>query len=573
MIRSIALGGALLGVAITTTPAMAQSAARIDTIEAQIKALNAELAHVRRDMAAKDAAIRAAQADAAAARANTRQAQSAPPAAPFIPRSGQREELTLGLGAAHPTMLSPKADFTSLNSSGLSAGDQQAGNTGSKGTFHVGGITLQLGGFFEGTGVYRSRNEVTDIASNFNTGIPLRQSPQYHESELRGSARQSRFSLLAQGDITPTQRVSGYAELDLQGAAGTANSNESNSYNPRIRQVYGAYDNSDLGLHILAGQAWSLATMSKTGVTPRQENLPMTIDQQYLPGFSWARQTQLRVAHDFDSKYWLAASLEGPQTTYAVGSNGAGVTGATANFTNPGISSLTPGQAYSTNVAPDLIVKAAADPGYGHYEVFGIGRLFQDRVSTVGGGHNDNRLAGGIGGGVILPILGDKLSFEARALAGYGIGRYGSAQLPDATISRFGSPSPLPGVQAMVGLTGHPIPAVDLYGYVGTEQVAKKSFDAGGKAYGYGNSNYSNAGCDIELSTAACAGNTSGVVQGTVGGWWRFLHGNFGTVQAGAQYSYTQRSVFRGTTGVGGGGNKGTDENTVFVSLRYLPFQ
>ncbi len=62
-------------------------------------------------------------------------------------------------------------------------------------------------------------------------------------------------------------------------------------------------------------------------------------------------------------------------------------------------------------------------------------------------------------------------------------------------------------------------------------------------------------------------------MQGTIGGWWRFLHGNFGTVQAGAQYSYTQRSIFKGTTAVGGGGNKGTDDNMVFVSLRYLPFQ
>ncbi len=516
MIRSIGLGGALLGIAMTATPAVAQTASRIDAIESQIKALNAELARVRRDMAAKDAEIRAAHAEASEARANSaRQAQAQPPAAtppasPFIPGSGKREELSLGLGAAHPTMPSPKTDFTSLNSGGLTASDQDAGNTGAKGTFHVGGVTVQLGGFFEGTGVYRTRNEVNDIASNFNTGIPERQSPLYHEGELRGSARQSRFSLLAQGDITPTQRVSGYTELDLQGAAGTANSNESNSYNPRVRQVYGAYDNSDLGLHVLAGQAWSLATMNKTGVTPRQENLPMTIDQQYVPGFTWARQTQLRIAKDFDNKYWLAASLESPQTTYSVGANGTGVVGATANYNNPGISTLTPGQSYSNNVAPDVIVKAAADPGYGHYEVFGIGRLFQDRVSTLGNGHNDNKLAGGIGGGMILPILGDKLSFEARALGGYGIGRYGTSQLPDATISRFGSPSPLPELQALVGLTGHPIPTIDMYGYVGTEQVGKKSFDVAGKAYGYGNPNYSNAGCDIELSAATCTANTSG---------------------------------------------------------------
>ena len=558
--------------------ALAQVAtdARINGIQTQIRSLNAELARLRRDMAAKDAAVRAAQSDAAHAQAtaNAVQAQQAPLLRGLTPGDERPRGPTLGLYPAHPDYPSPKTDFSSLNSSPVTAGDQQAGATGHKGEFHIGGLTLQLGGFVEGTGVFRSRNEVTDLASNFNTGIPLPQSPLYHENEFRQSARQSRFALLMHGDITRTQHVGAYAELDLQGAAPTANSNESNSYNPRIRQAYGAYDNDDLGVHVLAGQAWSLATMTKVGVTPRQEDLPLTIDQQYVPGFTWTRQAQFRVAKEFaGGKYWLAVSLESPQVTYSVGSNGAGVDFGTANYNNPGLSTLTPGQSYSTDVAPDVIAKFAADPGFGHYEVYGLARFFQDRVDVVGNGHSNTRLAGGVGGGFILPVLGDALSLEARGLAGYGIGRYGTSQLPDATIGRNGAPAPLPAVQALVGLVGHPVGTVDLYSYVGTEQVGRKFFTAAGKPYGYGNPLYSNAGCDIELSTGACTANTSGIVQGTLGGWWRFLQGDFGTVQAGVQYSYTRRTIYKGLGGTGGTGNASTDDHMAFFTLRYLPFQ
>ena len=575
----LAATAALAGLPALTQPARAQSAeSRMNAIQGQIRTLNAELARVRRDMAAKDAAVRSAQEDASRARTTAERTQAAvanlpmPPG--FKPGDGRPNGPGIGLYPAHPEYKSPKTDFTSLNSSPVSASDQEAGATGHKGEFHLGGLTIQLGGFLEGAAVYRTRNEVTDIASNFNTGIPLRQNPQYHEGEFRESARQSRFAILMHGDIDANQRVGGYAELDLQGAAPTANSNETNSYNPRIRQAYLAYDNDAIGLHVLAGQAWSLATMFKAGVTPRQENLPLVIDQQYVPGFSWTRQPQFRIAKDFgEGKYWLAASIESPQTVYSTSAaNGTGVDFGTANYQNPGISTLTPGQNYSTDVAPDVIVKAAADPGWGHYELYGLARFFSDRVSNNNNGHGNTRLAGGIGGGVILPLL-HNVDFEARGLAGYGIGRYGTSQLPDATINRNGAPAPLPAVHALVGVVAHPVPSLDLYGYVGTEQTGRKFFNAGGKAYGYGNPLFSNAGCDIELSTASCTAATSGIVQGTLGYWWRFLQGDFGTVQTGLQYSYTRRSIFRGVTGPGGTGNAGTDDNMVFLSLRYLPFQ
>ncbi len=580
--RPLTLRAALLAATalLGATPALAQSAAQIDNIQAQIRALNAELAHVRRDMAAKDAAVRAAQADAAKARATAEQTQAAvadlPMPAGFKAGTGRPTpfDYGVGVGPANPDYSSPKTDWTSINIGGVnsSAGAQNAGVTGPNGTFHVGGLTLQLGGFIAAEGLFRSRNETTSIGTNFNA-IPFPQAAANHENEFRLTAQQSRFSLLAHGDVGPAEHVEAYTELDFLGAAPTANTNESNSYNMRLRLYYATYDNDYLGFHALAGQSWSLATLHKTGVTPHQEDVPYTIDAQYVPGFTWARQPQFRIAKDFGSKYWLAASFESPQTVYSVSPlNGTGNRG-TVNFNNPGVAQLDPNASYSIDVAPDVILKAAADPGYGHYELYGIAKFATDRVAFLGDGHNNTRGGGGVGGGAILPLIGDKLSFQASALAGYGISRYGSGQLPDSTIGPNGAPDLLPEVQALVGFTGHPKPEFDLYAYGGTEQLGRRSFNLNGKAYGYGNPAYSNAGCDIELSTAVCTGNTSGITQGTIGAWWRFLQGNFGTVQSGIQYSYTVKTIFNGVTAPGGSGNASVDNNIVMFSLRYLPFQ
>ncbi len=273
---------------------------------------------------------------------------------------------------------------------GPNAGQQNAATQGGNnlGKFQVGEVTVQLGGFIEATGIFRSRNEVADVASNWNTGILLPISPLHYENEVRGTARQSRLSLLVQGDPDRDTKLAAYYEMDFLGAAPTANSIETNSYTPRLRQAYATYDRSDLGLHILAGQSWSLATLQKVGITPRSENIPFTIDAQYVPGFTFTRQPQIHVAKDFDNhRIWLAASLESPQGLFYVGPNGAGtVGGASVNYQNPGGSNNASTVNYSDDIAPDLIVKAAFDPGCGHYEVFGLGRILHDWVSVPGDG-------------------------------------------------------------------------------------------------------------------------------------------------------------------------------------------
>ena len=178
-----------------------------------------------------------------------------------------------------------------------------------RGTLKVGDrVKVTVGGFVEAASVYRSKNEVADIGSNFNTGIPFdltgaskkgAENPVAHQSEFRETARQSRITALVEAKATEHTLVSGYLESDFLGAAQTANSNESNSYNPRIRVFYGTIDESDCGLHFLAGQEWSLLTTDKIGIIPRQENIPLTIDAQYVPGFNWTRNPQIRLAKDF----------------------------------------------------------------------------------------------------------------------------------------------------------------------------------------------------------------------------------------------------------------------------------
>jgi hypothetical protein len=161
---------------------------------------------------------------------------------------------------------------------------------GKKG-IQVGAVTITPGGFLAAEGLYRDKNMTSDIDTKFNA-VPFGNSSNAHVDETRFSARQSRLSLLATSDVDSSTHLGGYYEMDFLGAAGTANSNQSNSYNLRIRNIYSTVDWDDLGLHLLAGQNWSLATLNSKGITPRNEVTPLSIDAQYVVGFDWTRSTR-----------------------------------------------------------------------------------------------------------------------------------------------------------------------------------------------------------------------------------------------------------------------------------------
>jgi hypothetical protein len=64
-----------------------------------------------------------------------------------------------------------------------------------RGIFGTGIEVSMANTFIEAASIFRTRNETADIASDFNTGIPMPNNPNYHLSEFRESAHQSRLSL------------------------------------------------------------------------------------------------------------------------------------------------------------------------------------------------------------------------------------------------------------------------------------------------------------------------------------------------------------------------------------------
>ncbi|HEX4196300.1 MAG TPA: hypothetical protein VHZ26_02570 [Caulobacteraceae bacterium] len=466
------------------------------------------------------------------------------------------------------------------------------------------GVTLTLGGFLEAAGIYRSKSLDSDIASNF-AKIPLGNNAVGHTQELRGTARQSRLSLLAQGDINPTTQASFYTEMDFLGAAQTANSNSTNSFNLRIRNVYGTLDWNDLGWHLLAGQNWSLVTMNAKGITPRNEVTPPSIDAQYIPGFAFARQPQLRLTHDFDDhQFWAAVSIENPQTTFS-GSTVAGVNAFTGATGSSLITSASAGQSassgftnintFSLNHVPDVIAKIAFEPNIGgahpvHLELFGLYRDYYDRINVGAnafglptGISNSDVSGGGVGGGVIVNVIPKMLDIQGSFLTGSGIGRYGAAGLPDVTLHPNGKIEPIPETMWLGGATFHATPALDVYLFGGEESETAKPFNAtntGGATthIGYGNPFLSNAGCLSEAATGAsaltCTGTVKSVDQVTAGFWDKVYSGRYGYVRVGVQYSHTDLDTFAGANAAGVPGSLApkTSDDMVFTSFRYYPF-
>jgi hypothetical protein len=537
-----------------------ESDSQLGSIEKQIKALQAELHRMKLEAAERDRELKAAQAHAYAPPGPTN-------VAPLMPQ--------IPAGYA----LVPAAPGSTPGSVVLAKAEAPKEKPMPKGTFQVGAVTVQLGGFFEAAGVYRSRNEVTDLASSFTSGIPERESPLYHEPEFVESSRQSRFQVGLSATPDEVTKLQAFFAADFLGAAPTANYNESNSWTPRLREAWIDYARTDYGFYVLGGQTWTLLTMNKTGVNPLLIDLPLQIDPQYVVGLNWARQPQIRVAKNLGTdQYWVALSVENAATivsgTAPTAGNFGFPAGSSINQLNAGIGVDANTSSYTNNFAPDVILKATADYDIAHLEAYGVGRVFNDRVSVLGSGKSDTVIGGGAGGGAMIHIIPKMLDFHISGLAGEGVGRYGTSQLPDTTYNYQGKPTPLPGYSAYAGLIAHPDAQNDIYAYFGVEHVSDR-YDTGlvkGKLAtlaGYGSDLINNISCGTELSDtpAACSPTTSGDAQINVGNWYKFLQGPYGTMQVGLQYSYTRRFVFQGI-----GPTPKTDENMLFFSFRWYPF-
>lgn len=471
--------------------------------------------------------------------------------------------------------------------------------------FYFKGVTIRPGGYVAMDTIYRQHWLGADTATPFQN-IPYGNSAQGQTNEFRFSARESRQSLLVQGDVNPATHLTGFVETDFLGAAQTANSNQTNSYNPRIRHLYLGVDWDQWGLHMLAGQAWSLATLNSEGIKFDAMANPPLIDGNLMVGYTYIRQPAVRLVKDLPYGFTAGFAVEASATTYELpGSSatpasltttlGAPVIGTTGIIGPAGVTTAAPllfaagfgggnfnsSNAYSFNRLPDFIGKLAWDTTIAdrklHVESFGLLRDFDDRVYW--GDHSV--WGGGVGGGGVFALLPKMLDVQGNVLVGKGVGRYGPALLADATYGVTGAP--LPNYQRVfnVGAVAHVTPQLDAFAFAGGEfQSASAQFAAVGKTLyvgGLGNPLYNNGGCAIEAPSnygltnpagiTTCSGQFKSVRELTGGVWYTFYQGDFGKLRAGAQYAYLVKNAFQGA-----GPTPRASENQIMTTLRYYPF-
>ncbi|MDE2473234.1 MAG: hypothetical protein KGL35_32145 [Bradyrhizobium sp.] len=422
----------------------------------------------------------------------------------------------------------------------------------------VDGIHFSMAGsFIAMEGAYRQHSEVANGASDppfGSPGIPLQNSALYNEREFRASAQQSRIAMKMWGDIDPNQHVKGYYEMDFLGASTDANNRESNSFTPRIRQAFGEYDNDLWHFHFVGGQAWSLLAQSRVGMLPNSENVPLTIDAQYVVGFDWLRNPQLRFVYDVNKIASFGVSVEQPAAVFPGSPSASTVSppvpiATSINNTCTGATHLNGSTTCSNDVAPDVIEKFALDPGFGHYELLGVERWFSDEVAntTVPNSWSQNVTMGwGVGGNALLPAIPKVLDLQGSVLYGQGIGRYTSSQLPDAVIGPNGSLSPITELSFMVGAVAHPFEGNDIYTYYGEDRTYANAWTVGATQGGWGNVNFLNNGClnqnlgggtlggfNTPISGTTCTFDVQKAQEFTIGFWQDAYKGDFGRLRYG----------------------------------------
>jgi cell division septum initiation protein DivIVA len=439
------------------------------------------------------------------------------------------------------------------------------------------GVTITPGGFLAANTVVRARNENADVLDTYGN-VPFTGTTNSHLSEFRFTARHSRLSLLFEGRIHDWKST-GYYEMDFEGGAPTANEVQTNSYQPRIRQLWANLDFQN-GVSFLGGQAWSLMTMHRKGLAPRSELIPLTISASYNVGMTYGRQTTFRVTKNFRDKAWLAFGVENAETVLSQQGLPASVAvfgfsnSPNAQSPNNGFTlSNTPGATgISTDLSPDLVAKLAFEPGWGHYEVKAVGRFFRDRTLIAGVGTNNRTQGGGIGLGILLPVVANKADFFIEGLGGRGIGRYGTANGADVTLRPDGSIVPILSFQTLAGLELHPTSKWDLYVYGGNEYFGRSAYTttSGTMAVGVGYGSLLNnlTGCSVETAGATCQAQNRDVWQVTPGFWYRVWKGREGTIQYGTSWGYAHRRAWAGRLAAGTLAPIGIN-NIVMTSLRY----
>jgi len=440
-------------------------------------------------------------------------------------------------------------------------------------SFKIGSADFTPGGFLDFTTLYRSTNLGSGIATAFGS-IPFNnQLPQADLSETRLSAQYSRLSLKVDTHLTESTILTGYVETDFLGFQPANAYQTANSDSLRLR-VYWA-DVRRGKWEVLAGQAWSLLTPNRVGLSPLTPDVFVTLDEDpnFQVGLTWARQAQVRAVYHPTSNWAVGLSAENPQQ-FAPGSvvypsnffstqfdNGSGSTSAASSATNTAV----------PNLHPDIIVKTAFDAnpsGHSlHIEVAGLLSSFKVLNNLTASPSTNTITGGGVSLNVNYEII-HNLRLVANTFYSDGGGRYIFGLGPDVIVRPDGTLSAIHAGSGVGGFEYQATPHYMFYGYYGGAYFQRN--------FGFLPAAPTSS-CD-GVSGFTCVGfgfpgsaNTSNraVQEGTIGvipTLWS--NANYGRVQIISQYSYLVRNPWSILSTPGNPKNAHT--NMVYVGLRYV---
>jgi hypothetical protein len=431
--------------------------------------------------------------------------------------------------------------------------------------------------------VGRTRNTNSDMGTPF-PAIPLNGTQNAGFSEFRISARQTRPGVRAISMPNTNVRLEGRLEIDFEGTPIIgANENQTTSYVPRIRHLFGQAEWLNSGWVLTFGQTYNLWTANKVGINADREWVVPGEEGSYVVGITYGRTGLVRATkYSANKKVAFAVEASNPATTLSssytpvsvLGIPGAvNLVGGNYNTTSPCCSAFlnaTTGGALNasglpafatgvtTNPMPDFLGKIAFDPGWGHYEIRAMFSAFRDRVAlqTAGGipytavppsvlpFHRTNTTyGGGLGWFSFMPVT-KKTDWILSGTYGAGTSKFNGAGNADTTLDAQYKLVPIKNITALTGIEMHPTPKVDLFAYFGAEYYGRSGngyadLYTAGKVLGFGSPNY----------TGAPAYNKS-IWSPSFGYNYRFYQGPAGVIMQAFELAYIERNLWR-SLGVG----------------------
>jgi hypothetical protein len=351
-------------------------------------------------------------------------------------------------------------------------------------------------------------------------------------------------------------KVTGYIEGDFAGNNPSSLFVTSNSSTLRLRHYWAQLVRGRFEL--LGGQAWTLMTPGRAGISPVSVDLfiSQVQDSNYQLGITWGRQSQLRMVYHPSKQWAMALSIENPNQYL---STGVVLPNSTFNsqFDMAGNQTTTP------KLHPDIVTKIAYDPNVAgrhiHAELGGIVRSF--KVFDASNNSSSRITGGGVTAGVNIEVT-KNFRLITNGFFSSGGGRYILGLGPDVIVRPDGK---LSGVHAASGVAGFEFqmkPQILLFGYYGGAYFQRNTgytLDATGKTVwvGFG----APATTTVQLNANRMVQEPTFGITRTF--WKSPKYGSFLWVN---QYSYVTRAPWIVPSGSG----KNAHLGDVYTDLRYV---